>query len=250
MKNTLIIIICLFYFSSQAQLAKNTDTASAVGPSKEGRFKWRSTIIPAAALAYGFATLGATPLRNLDEAGRHEFFLEHPHKRIRIDDYMQFAPGAVTLGLSISGVKGRNKTIDQAGIYLVSNIILNSFTQGVKNATDITRPDGTSNAFPSGHAAEAFASAEFMRREYGDRSVWYTITSYTVASSVGLFRMYNNKHWFSDVVAGAGVGILSTQAAYWLYPKIKGIFSKNGKGPVVMPYYSKGGISATLSHTF
>lgn len=250
MKNIFSIIICLFYFSAQAQLATNVDTAAITELPKEERFKWKAAIIPAAGLAYGFATLGATPLKNLDEAGRHEFYLEHPHKRIRIDDYMQFAPGAATLALSLSGVKGRNKTLDQAGIYLVSNVILNSFTQGVKNATAVTRPDGTSNAFPSGHAAEAFASAEFMRREYGDRSVWYTLGSYTMATSVGLFRMYNNKHWFSDVVAGAGVGVLSTQAAYWLYPKIKRVFSKKGNGPVVMPYYSNGGISATLSHRF
>lgn len=250
MKNIFIIIICLCCFSTRAQLAKNTDTTSLMETPDKERFKWKSAIIPTAALAYGFATFGATPLKDLDQAARHEFFLEHPHQRIRIDDYMQFAPGAATVALSLSGVKGRNKTIDQAGIYLVSNVILNSFTQGVKNATAITRPDGTSNAFPSGHAAEAFASAEFMRREYGGRSVWYTIGSYTMATSVGLFRMYNNKHWFSDIVAGAGVGVLSTQAAYWLYPKIKRVFSKKGNGPMVMPYYSNRGVSLTMSSNF
>ncbi|MNL72165.1 hypothetical protein D3C87_1974290 [compost metagenome] len=33
--------------------------------------------------------------------------------------------------------------------------------------------------------------------------------------------MYNNKHWLSDVVAGAGFGILSTKVAYYLYPRLK-----------------------------
>ena len=36
--------------------------------------------------------------------------------------------------------------------------------------------------------------------------------------------MYNNRHWLTDVIAGAGVGILSAQAAYWLYPVITETF--------------------------
>ena len=88
-----------------------------------------------------------------------------------------------------------------------------------KEATGILRPDrSTYNSFPSGHTAIAFASAEFLRMEYKDVSVWYGIAGYTVATAVGGLRVYNNRHWFSDVLTGAGVGILSTQLASSVQP--------------------------------
>lgn len=48
----------------------------------------------------------------------------------------------------------------------------------------------------------------------------------------GIFRTLNDKHWVGDVVAGAGIGIL-TEAAYWLFPKVSKIFSKNESGNTV-----------------
>ena len=44
---------------------------------------------------------------------------------------------------------------------------------------------------------------------------------HTSMQRYGFLRMYNNKHWLSDVVAGAGIGIMSTKIAYWIYPVIK-----------------------------
>lgn len=200
-----------------------------------------SIIIPSVALAYGFVKLGNNALTNLDVEAKHEFYSEHPHKQFIVDNYLQFAPGAAVFALNGLGLKGKNSLFDQSGVYLLSNIILNATTQSLKGITAVTRPDGTPRAFPSGHAAEAFASAEFLRREYGDQSVWYTISGYTAAATVGILRMYNNRHWFSDVVAGAGLGVLSTQASYWLYPKIKRIFSNKPKNnALIMPTYRSG----------
>ena len=97
--------------------------------------------------------------------------------------------------------------------------ITTSTVLGLKSGTKIERPDGSSkNSFPSGHTATAFAGAEFLRQEYGDQSVWYGIAGYAVATGTGLFRMYNNRHWLTDVAAGAGIGILSTKIAYWVNP--------------------------------
>lgn len=200
-----------------------------------------STIIPTVALAYGFVKLNNNALTDLDEKAKREFYSEHPHRKFRVDDYLQFAPGAAVFALNGLGIKGKNSLLDQSGVYLLSNIILNTTTQSLKRITNVTRPDGTSNAFPSGHAAEAFASAEFLRQEYGDVSVWYTISGYSAAFAVGYLRMYNNKHWLSDVIAGAGLGVLSTQASYWLYPKIKRIFSNKSKSnTLILPSYTPG----------
>ena len=62
--------------------------------------------------------------------------------------------------------------------------------------------------------------AEIFWQEYNHKSKWLASSGYLIAATTGYLRMYNNKHWFSDVVAGAGIGILSTKITYWLLPKI------------------------------
>jgi len=83
--------------------------------------------------------------------------------------------------------------------------------------------------------------AEFLWQEYKYVSPWIGIAGYTIAAGTGILRMYNNKHWFTDIVAGAGFGILSTKMAYWLYPTIKTTFfrEKHLKNITALPYYIK-----------
>lgn len=112
---------------------------------------------------------------------------------------------------------------------------------GLKNISGVERPDGTSrNSFPSGHTATAFMGAEFLFQEYKDVSIWYGISGYLVATGTGFFRMYNDRHWLTDVAAGAGIGILSTKIAYWIHPFIKRNLFKDKENTigVVMPFYN------------
>ena len=81
--------------------------------------------------------------------------------------------------------------------------------------------------------------AQFLYREYRDTNFWLSISGYPIAIFTGVYRALNNKHWVGDVVAGAGFGILSTEIAYWLYPKINLWFSKNKKDSafLISPFY-------------
>ena len=104
-------------------------------------------------------------------------------------------------------------------VLATSYLIMSGTVFGLKSWTKIERPDGTSkNSFPSGHTATAFAGAEFLWQEYKDKSIWYGITGYAIATGTGLFRMYNDRHWLTDVAAGAGIGILSTKTANLINP--------------------------------
>lgn len=79
------------------------------------------------------------------------------------------------------------------------------------------RPDGSNDhSFPSGHTATAFMTATMLTKEYGHKSPWIGIGVYLMATATGLMRMANNKHWLSDVLTGAGIGILSTEMGYYL----------------------------------
>ncbi len=133
------------------------------------------------------------------------------------DDYMQYVPAAVMLGLKAAGVEGRSSwnrmlVSDAFGFLIMAGVV-----NMLKTTTRVTRPDGSDrHSFPSGHTATAFMTATMLTKEYGYRSPWVGIGAYTAASATGLMRMANNKHWLSDVLTGAGVGILSTEIGYLL----------------------------------
>ena len=112
------------------------------------------------------------------------------------------------------GIKGKHNFKERTIILGTSYLIMSASVLSLKSITKVERPDGSAfNSFPSGHTATAFASAELLWQEYKDISIWYGITGYLVAASTGAFRIYNDKHWLTDVVAGAGIGILSTKVA-------------------------------------
>lgn len=99
-------------------------------------------------------------------------------------------------------------------------------------------------------------NAKQLRMEYKDASVWYGVGAYVVATGVGVLRVWNERHWATDVLAGAGIGILSARVAYWLLPFERRLFGldkkKNASDMVAVPYYSPTDRSfgASLALTF
>jgi membrane-associated phospholipid phosphatase len=132
-----------------------------------------------------------------------------------VDDYLQHAPSISAFALSIAGVKGKHDLRNQAALYIKSEALMLAMVYGLKYSVGEARPDtGQKNSFPSGHTAQAFTAATFLSKEYGDRSIWISVGAYTSATVVGACRMLNNRHWISDVLVGAGIGIFSTEVVY------------------------------------
>ena len=157
------------------------------------------------------------------EAFRQNY--KNPNTKIRlikydfhseIDNYTQFSGIALTAGLKMAGVEGRSSWPRLFASSLASYAVMAGFVNGIKYTASEMRPDGTTrNSWPSGHTATAFVGATILHKEYGlTRSPWYSIAGYTVATATGVMRVLNNRHWISDVLSGAGIGILSTELAY------------------------------------
>jgi len=175
---------------------------------------FKAAIVPAVLIGYGAYTFNGGGFYTNQEANRdiHRLF---PTYRTHLDNYLQFVPYLEVGAVALAGVQSRNDRVNLGLVILKSELIMLSSVYLVKAISHEERPDGSDNlSFPSGHTAQAFLAASIVHTEFRDKSQWYGIGAYTVATSVGVLRMVNTKHWQSDVVAGAGFGILSAHLAY------------------------------------
>lgn len=248
--NKWIVLACMV-LGVQASFAQVKENDSIVKDSvKHFRFSYKHFIIPAALIGYGVIGIESDQLKSWNSNIREEV-IEDIDGKLTIDDFTQWAPAGTAFALSAAGVESKNSFKDKTVILATSYLIMSATVLSLKSLTKIERPDGSSNnSFPSGHTATAFAGAEFLYQEYKDKSIWYGVAGYAVATGTGLFRIYNNRHWLTDVAAGAGIGILSTKVAYWLNPYLnKTLFggrkSEKKSTSVLMPMYD--GKYTTLS---
>lgn len=195
----------------------------------------RAAIAPVLLIAAGLSTLDDDNDDNYEV--QQERNRRIPNFRYRVDDYLQHSPIVAVYGLNWLGAKGKNDFANRTAILIKSEMMVGILTFSLKRITAVPRPDtGDPTSFPSGHTAQAFAAATFMSKEYGDKSIWYSIGAYTVATGVGAMRVMNNRHWVSDVLVGAGIGILSTNLVYLTHQYRWGKKNK-GSQTTVMPSY-------------
>ena len=144
------------------------------------------------------------------------------------DDYLRYAPAVAAYALSLVGLKSKHRFIDRSMILAVSYIASDFIVNNTKNITQELRPDGgAKNSFPSQHAAMAFVAATFLDHELGYISPWISIGGYLTAGYVAYARIARNAHWTNDVLMGAAVGIVITNATYWGYDGIMKLFPEN-----------------------
>lgn len=211
-------------------------------------------IAPAAFITYGALSFAVPPVRQVDYSIHNEMTQHYAGFKSTIDNYLQFAPTASVYMLNLTGVRGKNTLVDQTVLILLSEAIFYGTTAFLKSATGRIRPDGSNRlSWPSGHAGNAFTSAEFMAQEYSGRSPWYGVAAYSFATTTAVLRVYNDKHWFSDIIAGAGFGIIATKTAYLLYPIIKRqLFGpgKMGRKALLLPSFRNGAPGFVFTASF
>ena len=207
----------------------------------------RKAIVPTALIAAGLITMAVPSHTALSKYTIHDTMHGwNPNFHTTVDNYLQFAPAVVTLGLGAMGVKGRNDFLNQSLLFTKAELLMSVVVYGIKHATRVERPYGpVYTSFPSGHTAQAFLSATFLAKEYGHISPWISVAGYATATGVGVLRMMNNKHWISDVLAGAGVGILSVEVVYMTHQHRWGKKSNLVFAPTL--YHKGGGVSLAMT---
>lgn len=150
-------------------------------------------------------------------------------------DFIQYSPAGIMYALKLAGVEGRSDWPRMITADIAAVAIMNGIAQGTKYTLKRERPDGRAfNSYPSGHTATAFMTAQMLHMEYGETlSPWISVGGYGLAATTGIFRVVANRHWCSDVMGGAAIGIFSTELAYELTDILFG--EKGIRKPITAP---------------
>lgn len=213
----LALISSFLIIIAQTGFCQQADTLMRIPQMPRNRFTVRQLQVPLTLSLLGIAASGNAhkSVKNFIVRERNEHM---PNFRTHIDNYLQYSPIAIVYGLDAMGIKAKNDFANRTAMLVKGELFMLSTVSLLKSRTGQLRPDGSDHqSFPSGHTAQAFATATFLAMEYKDRLPWMPYAAYGLASSVGMMRMANNRHYISDVLLGAGIGILSMKASYWTH---------------------------------
>lgn len=234
--------VCYCQINQQAVEQRQKFTLDLPATTPKKRSPLRSPLLQAVKIPTILIGAGIYSTMSDGVISRHEIREERneiaPNFHTTVDNYLMHAPVFVVYGLNMAGVKGKHDFRNRTILLVKSEMIMAALVFSTKSLTNVARPDNSDHfSFPSGHTAQAFATATFMSKEYGDQSVWYSVGAYSMATAVGAFRILNNRHWVSDVMTGAGIGILSTNLAY-LTHRYK--WKNKNSDLTIIPTYAKG----------
>lgn len=150
----------------------------------------------------------------------------HDFGSFKLDDYILLMPIAAVEGLDLMGVPSRHSGWPLLHRTATTIVMVTAVSRCLKIGVHEWRPDhSATNSFPSGHTGLAFSGAELLRLEYGNTSPWIPAAGYTVALATGALRIYNDRHWMGDVLAGVAIGVVSADFSYWLNGKLETFFA-------------------------
>lgn len=189
---------------------------------KQHYLKAPALIIPGTFLIYGGLRPAINDISKLDNRIMRHMQARYPTEPFNAADYLMWVPSASVYAMDAFKVKTAHKFKQHLLLDAGSIAITGSLGLGMRIISRNIKSFNTDNTeFPSGHTANAFRGAEILHQELKQNHNLLSYSGYVVATAVGFCRIYGKEHYFSQVVAGAGLGIISTKLTYWIFDKIK-----------------------------
>ncbi len=223
------LLIVLTFFLSLNGKAQQKDSIYSI----KDELSYKHFIIPAALISSGLLLKNAPMNKNLQGDFRAILGTDFHTKA---DNYLQYEAVLQIYGGRYLGFKPKNDILHQTINITISNAIMGGIVQTMKHTFKEERPDGSDEfSFPSGHTATAFTNASLLFYEYKDANIWYASSGFLFATATGFLRIANNKHYTSDVLAGAGIGTaVGLAVSYWC-PFKSVTFGKNKTHALIYP---------------
>ena len=179
-------------------------------------------IIPGALLIYGGLKPVINGIPKLDDRIWTHVQVYNPNFHTNAADYLMWVPSASVYAMDAFHVKTQHTFKEHLILDAGSILITGGIGYVMRKISQHIEVYNTHNTeFPSGHTANAFRGAEIVHQELKFSHPVLSYSGYVVATGVGLLRIYNKNHLLSEVLAGAGLGILSTKLTYWVFGKVK-----------------------------
>ncbi|MSP08009.1 MAG: phosphatase PAP2 family protein [Chitinophagaceae bacterium] len=225
------IIIALALLLSLKGNAQQKDSISLL--IKEDKETYKQFGIPAVLISGGLI-LKNTPMNTNLQSDFRKVLGKDFHNKI--DNYLQYEAVLQIYGGRYLGFKPKHDFLHQTINIAISNAISGVIVQTMKHTFKEERPDASDKfSFPSGHTATAFTNASLLFYEYKDANIWYASSGFFFAVTTSFLRIANNKHYTSDILAGAGIGTaVGLVVSYWR-PFKSFAFKKNKTHAFIYP---------------
>lgn len=204
----LVLLVCLVHIDLFAQV----DTVK-LNTNPRNSFP-KLLIVPSTLVVSGVIVKGTSYRESIQKWVQTSSLKTNNH----VDDFIQYAPMAEMFVADISYSKTKNEVFQQSKNLIISQLFTAIIVQGLKISTKVTRPNGAAHSFPSGHTSVAFTGATALYLEYRDTNPFLAFSGYGFSTATGILRVTNNKHWISDVIVGAGIGMLSSRLTWYINP--------------------------------
>lgn len=195
---------------SQGQLVSST-----IPPYK---LKAKNLILPGTFLIYGGLKPVINGIPKLDDKIMNQIRENYPGFHTHAADYLMWMPSASVYTMDAFHVKMEHSFKEHLILDAGSILVTGALGFGMRKISEnINAYHSENTKFPSGHTANAFRGAEIIHQELKISHPVLSYSGYVVAAGVGLLRIYDKDHFLSEVIAGAGLGILSTKLTYWIF---------------------------------
>ena len=232
-----ILLISLILLLSVKAYSQKNDTI------RKNAFITKKEILPISLIATG-------SILNFGDM-KYDFQSSIKKTNTNVDDYIQYAPIGIMYISDAIGIKHKNTGFNQTKYLFLSELSAGLIALFLRKTTNIERPNKLKDSFPSWHTTQSFVGAATLYNEFKDYNKFTAYSGYLFSTTTGILRITNNKHWVSDVLCGAGIGIIVTNIIYNIKPLKNWQPFKHNQNLTVYPNYDyiKQNITMTVNIT-